>query len=131
MHSWYEYQLKHPFVVIAGAIATLIMSASLMRFVGNEFSPSTDASEITITARTPMGSLYAKSESVAKEIEDVLTQFPEVKSTTVKIGDKGLQNIDVRVKLVDTSERKLSDKKYCHICLKLKTQKSKFVLVKI
>nr|MBQ0091453.1 efflux RND transporter permease subunit [Candidatus Enterousia merdequi] len=111
LHSWYEYQLKHPFVVIAGAIATLIMSASLMRFVGNEFSPSTDASEITITARTPMGSLYAKSESVAKEIEDILTQFPEVKSTTVKIGDKGLQNIDVRVKLVDTSERKLSDKK--------------------
>jgi HAE1 family hydrophobic/amphiphilic exporter-1 len=82
----------------------------LMKFVGNEFSPSTDANEITITARTPMGSTYEKSESVAIQIEDKLAQFPEVKSTTIKIGERGLQNISVTVELVDVSERKISDK---------------------
>ncbi len=111
LHTWYEYQSRHPWVVICGAIATLILSAQLMGFVGNEFSPSTDANEITITARAPMGSVYAKSESIAKQIEERLTQFPEVESTTIKIGDKGLQNISVKVTLVDVSERNISDKK--------------------
>ena len=82
-----------------------------MKFVGNEFSPSTDANEITITARAPMGSVYAKSESIAKQIEDRVKQFPEVESTTVKIGDRGLQNIDIKVSLVDVEKRNISDKK--------------------
>jgi HAE1 family hydrophobic/amphiphilic exporter-1 len=111
LHSWYEYQYKHPFVVILGAIGVLIMSAQLVGFVGNEFSPSTDANEITIKARTPMGSVYAKSESVAKQIEERLKQFPEVESTTVKIGERGLENINVKVSLVDIDKRNISDKK--------------------
>lgn len=111
LHSWYEYQYKHPFVVILGAIGVLIMSAQLMGFVGNEFSPSTDANEINIKARTPMGSVYAKSESVAKQIEERLKQFPEVTATTVKIGERGLQNIDIKVSLVDVEKRDISDKK--------------------
>lgn len=111
LRLWYEYQSKHPWIVIVGAIGVLILSARLMGYVGNEFSPSTDANEITITARAPMGSLYAKSESIAKDIEQRVSKFPEVKSTTVKIGDKGLQNISVKVTLVDVDERNISDKK--------------------
>ena len=56
-----------------------------MKFVGNEFAPSTDANEITITARAPMGSTFEKSETIAKQIEDRLSGFPEVKSTTIKM----------------------------------------------
>ncbi|MBR0212790.1 MAG: efflux RND transporter permease subunit, partial [Alphaproteobacteria bacterium] len=55
IHKWYEYQQKRPGLVILGAFAVLILSSQLMRFVGNEFSPSTDANEITIIARAPMG----------------------------------------------------------------------------
>lgn len=111
LRIWYEYQSRHPWTVIFGAVLILILSAQLMKFVGNEFSPSTDANEITITARAPMGSVYAKSESIAKQIEQRISQFPEVESTTIKIGDKGLQNISVKVSLVDVSKRKISDKK--------------------
>ena len=111
LHSWYEYQSQHPWVVIGGAIAVLIAAAQLMGFVGNEFSPSTDANEITITARAPMGSVYAKSESIAKQIEERLSKFPEVESTTIKIGDKGLQNVSVKATLVDVNKRGISDKK--------------------
>lgn len=111
LHSWFEYQYKHPFVVILGVIGVLIMSAQLVGFIGNEFSPSTDANEITIKARTPMGSVYAKSESVAKQIEERLKQFPEIESTTVKIGERGLENISVKISLVDVEKRNISDKK--------------------
>ncbi len=110
LYSWYEYQYKHPWIVILGVVGVLILSARLMAYVGNEFSPSTDANEITITARAPMGSLYAKSESIAKVIEERVANIPEVKSTTVKIGDKGLQNISVKVTLVDVEKRNMSDK---------------------
>ena len=111
LRVWYEYQLKHPFVVVFGAMFVLIMSAQLMGFVGNEFSPSTDANEITITARAPMGTVYAKTESVAREIEQRVKEFPEVESTTIKIGDKGVQNISIKVSLVDVEKRNISDKK--------------------
>ena len=111
LHNWYEYQSKHPWWVILGAFAVLILSAQLLRGVGNEFSPSTDANEITIIARAPMGSVYSKTESIAKAIDERVKQFPEVESTTIKIGDKGLQNINMKITLVDVKDRSISDKK--------------------
>ncbi len=111
LRSWYEYQTRHPFFVIIGAFAILLLSVRLTGYIGNEFSPSTDANEITITARAPMGSVYAKSEAIAREIDKRVKEFPEVESTTIKIGDKGLQNINVKVGLVDISKRSISDKK--------------------
>jgi len=111
LRSWYEYQTRHPFTVIIGAFVILILSVRLTGYIGNEFSPSTDANEITIIARAPMGSVYAKSESIAREIDKRVKNFSEVESTTIKIGDKGLQNINVKVKLVDIKKRGISDKK--------------------
>ena len=111
LHKWYEYQQKRPGLVILGAFAVLIFSSQLMHFVGNEFSPSTDANEITVIARAPMGSVYAKTESIAKELGQRISTFPEVESTTIKIGDKGIQNINIKVSLVDVSKRRISDKK--------------------
>ncbi|MBR3782128.1 MAG: efflux RND transporter permease subunit [Alphaproteobacteria bacterium] len=111
LRRWYEFQIAHPWRVIGLVVMIFIGSVMLMRFVGNEFSPSTDANEISITARAPMGATFDKSENIAIEIEKRLAQFPEIKATTVKIGDQGLQNIDVTVELVDVSERSISDKK--------------------
>ena len=110
LRKWYEVQEKHPWRVIGLVAMIFIGSVSLMKFVGNEFSPATDANEISITARAPMGATYEKSEEIAIEIEKRLSLFPEVKATTVKIGDQGLQNIDVTIELVDVSERSISDK---------------------
>ena len=110
MRRWFDYQSSHPWRVVLMAVVVFIGSTTLMRFVGNEFSPSTDANEITITARAPMGSTYEKSEYIAQQIEQRLSQFDEVAATTVKIGDQGLQNIDITVELVDVSERSVSDK---------------------
>ncbi|MDW3024884.1 MAG: efflux RND transporter permease subunit [Alphaproteobacteria bacterium] len=110
MRRIFDYQIAHPWRVIGIAFAIFIGSTMLMRFVGNEFSPTTDANEITITARAPMGSTYEKSESIAIQIEERLKQFPQVAATTVKIGDQGLQNISITVELVDASERNISDK---------------------
>ncbi|MCR4917502.1 MAG: efflux RND transporter permease subunit [Alphaproteobacteria bacterium] len=108
--KWFEYQYNHSGRVILMAFLILFGSTILMRFTGNEFQPSTDANEITVTARAPMGSTFERSESIAKQIEKTLSEFPEVKSTAVKIGDRGLQNISIKVELVDVSKRSVSDK---------------------
>ena len=110
LRRWYDFQHSHPWRVVGIAFAVFIASTMLMKFVGNEFSPSTDANEITVTARAPMGSTYEKSESIATQIEERLHKFDAVKSTTVKIGERGLQNITVTIELVDASERRDSDK---------------------
>ncbi len=110
MRRWFDFQSAHPGRVIGMVAVLFVASTMLMKFVGNEFSPSTDANEITITARAPMGATYEKSESIAKQIEERLSAFPEVAATTVKIGDQGLQNIDITLELVDVSQRNISDK---------------------
>ncbi|MBR4806534.1 MAG: efflux RND transporter permease subunit, partial [Alphaproteobacteria bacterium] len=111
LDKWFAFQYKHSGRVILMAFLALVASMFLMRFTGNEFSPATDANEINITARAPMGATYEKSEAIAEKIEKILHDVPEIKSTSVKIGDRGLQNIAVKIKLVDRGTRRKSDKK--------------------
>ncbi len=103
--------MVHAGRVVGFAFLVLIASTFLMRFVGNEFSPATDVNEITITARAPMGATYEKSLEITNVIEQRLSDIREVKSLTAKIGDQGLQNINIRVELIDKSKRRKSDKK--------------------
>ncbi len=111
LRYWFNYQYAHPGRVFAMALVALVASSMLMKFVGNEFSPTTDTNEITVTARAPMGATFEKSEAIAQEIENKLRDFPDVTSTTVKIGENGLQNITVKVDLRELGQRRISDKK--------------------
>ena len=110
MHRWYDYQHAHPWRVVIMAVAVLLGSAMLMQFVGNEFAPSTDANEINITARAPMGATYEKSSEIAQQIETRLKSFDDVTAVSVKIGDRGLQNIAIKLTLTDLDQRTKSDK---------------------
>jgi len=110
LRQWFDYQFRHPGRVVLGAFMILIASTFLMRFVGNEFAPSTDTNEITITARAPMGATYEKSVELAQQIENVLSEFPDVVASTVKIGERGLHNISVKLTLEDLGKRRISDK---------------------
>ncbi len=110
LRKWFAYQYTHPWRVVITAVAILIGSSMLMGFVGNEFAPSTDANEINITARAPMGATYEKSAEITKQIEEKLKNFDDVTAVSVKIGDRGLQNIAIKLTLKDVSERSVSDK---------------------
>jgi HAE1 family hydrophobic/amphiphilic exporter-1 len=107
---WFKSQEAHPWRWVGLSALILVLSAFLMRYVGNEFAPASDTSEINITARAPMGSTYEKTEKLAKRIEEKLSAFPEVSAMVVKIGRRGLQNVSVNAKLVPLSRRE-SDKK--------------------
>lgn len=119
LHRWFEYQMSHSGRVVGLAFLVLVASVFLMRFVGNEFQPSTDVNEITIIARAPMGATYEKSLDITKQIERRLSNVPEVKSLTAKIGEQGLQNIQMRVELIDKDIRRKSDKRLAQEMLPL------------
>ncbi|MBO4672610.1 MAG: efflux RND transporter permease subunit [Alphaproteobacteria bacterium] len=118
LRKWYDYQFAHAGRVILIGVVLLIGAAQLMKFVGNEFQPSTDANTITLTVRAPMGSTYEKSSQVANNIDKILRAYPEVESTVIKIGERGLQNITITTNLVDRSRRNISDKKLAQAMLK-------------
>ena len=111
LRRWYDYQFAHAGRVILIGVVALFCAAQLTNFIGNEFQPSTDANMVTLTVRAPMGSTYEKSTEIAANIDAVLHEFPEVKSTIVKVGERGLQNITITTNLVDRTKRSISDKK--------------------
>lgn len=118
LRKWYDYQFAHPGRVILFGVLVFVCATMLMRFVGNEFQPSTDANKINLTVRAPMGATYEKSSQVAEQIDKILHEFPEVESTVVKIGERGLQNISITTNLVDHTKRRISDKKLAQKMLK-------------
>ncbi|MCL1786013.1 MAG: efflux RND transporter permease subunit [Alphaproteobacteria bacterium] len=109
--KFFDYQMAHPLRIIGLSFAVLVLSAFPMRWVGNEFAPDTDVNEITIAARGPAGTTFSKSEQIAEQIEARLAEFPEIEFTRVKIGERGTQNIDIKVGLVPRENRRISDKK--------------------
>ena len=118
LRKWFDYQMAHAGRVVGITFLVLIASTFLMRFIGNEFQPSTDVNEISIIARAPMGATYEKSLDITKQIEQRLSSVQEIKSVTAKIGNQGLQNIDIRIQLVDKGLRSKSDKKLTQEILK-------------
>ena len=118
LRRWFDYQMMHAGRVVGLVFLVLVASTFLMRFVGNEFQPATDVNEITIIARAPMGATYDKSLEITKQIEKRLSDVQEIKSVTAKIGDQGLQNINIRIELVDKGLRRKSDKTLAQEILK-------------
>ncbi|MDR0319802.1 MAG: efflux RND transporter permease subunit [Rickettsiales bacterium] len=106
----FEFQFRRPMATIGAAFGILILSMGLLPFVGNEFKPETDVSEITVIAAAPRGATYAKSLEIAEEIESKLSQFPEVISTATQIGQRGVENITVVATLKPLGQRSISDK---------------------
>jgi HAE1 family hydrophobic/amphiphilic exporter-1 len=107
----FDYEMRHPWIMVIAAFTVLFGSMQLVRFIGNAFVPATDVSEITIAAKAPKGATYEKSVEIARSIEKVLSKFPEVNATSVKIGENGVENVSVAALLVPIEKRAKSDKK--------------------
>ncbi len=106
----YKWLFRHPYLVMILCFVALFGSAKLMKYVGNEFMPSTDVNEISLSVKAPQGSTYTKSAEVAMNIEKKLREFKQVKSVSSQIGDRGIENISIKVELVPIAERSKSDK---------------------
>src|SRR5574343_209865 len=90
------------------AIAVFVLSVVMVRFVGTEFVPKADFSETSVVFQTPIGSSLEATEAKARQVEAILSEFPEVRYTVATINTanaQGKHTTSVYVRLVDRKDR--------------------------
>jgi len=115
--KFFRFQVQYPFPVIVLGLALLVGSAMLMNWVGDEFAPRTDTNEINIAARAPVGTTFEQSEAIAAEIESRVQGIPKIEYISTKIGERGIQNINIKLGLVPHETRRMSDEEIVRMVL--------------
>ena len=102
------WSLAHRKSVLAIAAATFLASFPLMRWVGSEFVPEPDLSELQVQFKTPVGSSLELTQAKARQAEAALREFPEVQHTYTTINTGvvlGKNRVNVFVQLVPRDHR--------------------------
>ena len=102
------WSLRHHGATIALALATLVGALALVPKLGTEFVPKADYSETSVNFYTPVGSSLAITEARARQVDAILREMPEVKSTltTINTGQaNGRNQVAVLVRLVERAQR--------------------------
>ncbi|PIK13779.1 efflux RND transporter permease subunit [Halobacteriovorax sp. JY17] len=73
--------------------------------LGSEFVPKSDRDEYTVSIVMPDGTPVEKTGTVVAKVDELLKDYPEVKSTLADIGYDGEEKARVSVSLVPASER--------------------------
>jgi HAE1 family hydrophobic/amphiphilic exporter-1 len=102
------WSLAHRKTVVALAVATFVSSCGMIQFVGTEFVPEPDLSELQVQFKTPVGAALELTSQKARQAEAALREFAEVKYTyaTVNTGFvQGKNKVNIFVQLVPRKER--------------------------
>jgi len=105
------WSLAHRKTVLAIAALSFIASFPLLKYVGSEFVPDPDLSELQVQFKTPVGSSLELTQAKAQQAEAALREFPEVKYTYATINTGfvlGKHRVNVFVQLVPRKERQRS-----------------------
>ncbi len=105
------WSLAHRKTVLVIALLSFLASFPLMRFVGTEFMPEPDLSELQVQFKTPVGSSLELTQRKAQQVEAALREFPEVRHsyTTINTGlSQGKHRVNVFLQLVPRRDRERS-----------------------
>ena len=105
------WSLAHRKSVIAIALTSFLSSCGLGKFLGSEFVPDPDLSELQVQFKTPVGSSLELTQSKAQQAEAALREFPEVRYTYATINTgfvQGKHRVNVFVQLVPRKDRSRS-----------------------
>jgi CzcA family heavy metal efflux pump len=96
-----NWTLRHPYKIIVGSAAMLLVAVLLIPFMGREFLPPFNEGALNINASLPPGTSLQESNRMGSVIERALHEVPEVVSTTRRTGRAEL---DEHAAGVNTSE---------------------------
>jgi len=103
-------------VIMAAGGASFLVALALAPLVGSEFIPQTDQSFTQLSIRMPQGASLARSDAKVRQVEEIVSSFPEVKNVATNVGGQGSgfsvgrNQASLNIGLVDRSERKRSQK---------------------
>ncbi len=90
LRVWYRQRLSwamtHRALVLTGASALLVVALGSLPFLGTEFMPKLDEGSMLIETRRLPSTSLPQGMAIAKEIENTLRRFPEVRSIVTKMG---------------------------------------------
>src|SRR6185436_12288407 len=81
-----EWTLEHPFQIISGSAALLIVAVMLFSLMGWEFLPPFNEGSLNINITLPPGTSLQESNRIGRTVEEALHRTPEVVSTTRRTG---------------------------------------------
>ncbi|MDT8991838.1 efflux RND transporter permease subunit [Curvibacter sp. APW13] len=106
-----RWALQHKLASTVAAALIFVASVALVPLLGTEFVPKSDFSETTVNFYTPVGSSLEVTEARARDVENVIRSFPEVRYTltTINTGNaQGKMYASIYIRLIDRKDRKLS-----------------------
>jgi len=93
--------LDHPWVVMGGSLALLIVAGLSVSRMGRSFLPEFNEGSLTVGAVTIPGTSLAESDQLGTALEKILLTVPEVRSTGRRTGR---EELDEHVQSVESAE---------------------------
>ncbi len=84
-----EWALSHRRLVVGSVALLMVASIALVPVVGAEFIPRSDASQMSIAVEMDKGAVLEETDKVAKQIENIIKDIPEVKTVFTSVGASG------------------------------------------
>ncbi|NLE64682.1 MAG: efflux RND transporter permease subunit, partial [Elusimicrobia bacterium] len=78
-------------------------------YLGSDFMPKSDTDKIFLSAALPQGATIDRSLQVAKMLEEKVAQIPEVTSYLTRVGNNGVENIEITLNLIEAEKRRKTD----------------------
>ncbi len=78
--------LRHPYVVMVGAAALVLLSMAAFPFLGRSFLPEFQEGSLVISALTVPGTSLDESDALGRRIEEILLDHPAVLETARRTG---------------------------------------------
>ncbi len=106
-----QWSLEHKLATIGLAMGIFIGSIAMLPLLGTEFVPKSDFSETSLNFYTPVGSSLEVTEARARQVEEIVRAFPEVRYTltTINTGSAaGKMYANMYIRLVDRKDRSVS-----------------------
>ncbi|MFP5383153.1 MAG: efflux RND transporter permease subunit [Gammaproteobacteria bacterium] len=110
-----RWALAHRKSTLAIAGGSLVIAFALIAFIGKEFVPEPDLSEISVKFSTPIGSSLAFTEAKTRQVDAIIRRHNEVIATYATINggggfETGKNETSFRVALKPKGERELGQK---------------------
>lgn len=87
-----ELVLRKRKITLALAFSLFVGSFFLLPFIGAEFAPDSDESQITLNLKTPVGSSLAYTDQKTRQVEAIVRSMPEVLVMNTSVGIEGERN---------------------------------------
>jgi cobalt-zinc-cadmium resistance protein CzcA len=81
-----NFALRFKAAVISSAVALLLIASFVFNTMGGEFIPKFDEGDIAMQALIKPGSSLTESIEASKKLQNIVNQFPEVKTMVSRIG---------------------------------------------